>query len=279
MDRSRIWIIASIVAMVAVVIFGGLLGVQPQLTAASTANQERHAIAEQNVAKQAALQKLKTDFEKLPELKQTLEQLQQSVPPHADLPAFIDDLNALAAATATTVSGVTVSDAEPYLPPVPAPAATPAPGNSTSTPTPAPTASATATPAPKPTTPQAPAPVTNAKITGGNFVAIPIKVTVSGDYSQALAFVDGLQHGKRLFLVTAFASNGAAAAAAASTAGSSGAASTPTSSATSTATATDKATTTSGGATAEAEPVGPTSWTVSGYAYVLLDSANVAVPK
>ncbi|WP_308467471.1 hypothetical protein [Rathayibacter soli] len=262
MDRSRIWIIGAIVAMIAVVIFGVLLGVQPQLAAASDANQQQQSIAAQNGAKQAALEQLKTDYKNLPALKSTLAELQKSIPPHADLPAFISDLNALAGATSTTVTGVTVSDAQPYVPPVTA--AVPAPGAAGATATPSPSASASApAAAPKPATPEAPAPVTNAKITGGNFVAVPIKITVSGDYGQALAFMDGLQHGQRLFLVTNFASNGASAAATAAAA----------TAAADAAKSTSKPASGSSDASSPAATPAPSSWTVSGYAYVLLNSA------
>jgi hypothetical protein len=45
--------------------------------------------------------------------------------------------------------------------------------------------------------------VTNAKITAANFIAIPIQLAVSGPYANVLDFVNGLQMGPRLFLVTA----------------------------------------------------------------------------
>jgi hypothetical protein len=39
-------------------------------------------------------------------------------------------------------------------------------------------------------------------ITGSNFVDIPVTIAVSGQWDQSLAFIKGLQTGKRLFLVT-----------------------------------------------------------------------------
>ena len=263
MDRNRIWIIASVVAMVAVVVLGGLFGVQPQLAAAASANQQKQSIAAQNVQRVAALDKLKHDFDNLPALQKSLKELQKSVPPEPSLPAFISDLNALAGSTQTTVTALAFSDAQQYVPPVTAPAASGASSgassdSSTSTPSPSASASgdsasSTPTPAPTPTAPQAPAPVTNSKITGQNFAAIPVKVTVSGSYDQALSFVEGLRTGTRLVLVTGFASNGTAAATSdASGSGASG----------SDATASDSA---------DAASAAPTSWVVSGYVYVLQD--------
>jgi hypothetical protein len=247
MDRNRFWMIGAIVAMVAVVALGVLLGVQPQLSAATAADAQRASIVADNATKQAVLAKLKSDFGQLPELQAQLSTLKASVPPKADMSQFISALGALASSTHTTIASITPSDAQPYTPPVvaAAPAAsgsgsTGSGGSSTPTPSPSASSSATATPAPAPTAPaapQAPAAVTNPQITPSNFVAIPITIGVNGSYTQALDFVDGLQHGARLFLVTSFSS------------GSGGGA---------------------GGASAA-----PATWTVGGFAYVLLDSTSV----
>lgn len=252
MDRNRLWIIGSVAAMVVVVALGLLFGIQPQLSAAFTAEQQRQSVAADNAVKLAQLHKLESDFKQLPALKATLKQLEESVPPSSELPAMISNLDALAASTGTTIESIAVKDAQPYAPP----AVTPAPASGTTTSTPAPTATPTAAPAPTPAKPQAPAPVTNAQVTAANFVAIPVSISVNGSYSQALAFVDGLQHGKRLFLVTTFASSKSAAPAAPAPT------STPKSTSGSTPTATP----------AEALP----SWTVGGYVYVVLDATKKA---
>ena len=47
-------------------------------------------------------------------------------------------------------------------------------------------------------------PTTDALITSSNFVAIPVTITVDGQWGGALAFIKGLQSGSRLFLVTGF---------------------------------------------------------------------------
>ncbi|HEY5221596.1 MAG TPA: hypothetical protein VIJ18_00885 [Microbacteriaceae bacterium] len=239
MDRNRLLIIAGIVAIVAVLALGSLLGVQPQLANATAADQQRQSVANDNTAKQQVLDTLKNDYKGLPALKQNLATLQQSVPPSADMSAFISALDALAGSTGTTIESITVSDAQPYTPPIapvtPAPTSTPAASGSAST--------ATASPAPAPSAPKpkAPAQVTNPQITAANFVAIPIQVRIGGGYDQALAFVNGLQHGARLFLVTTFASSGSSA---------------------------------SGGSSAA-----PTVWTIGGDAYVLLDGSKTGAVK
>ncbi|RNE59223.1 hypothetical protein EEJ31_10675 [Cryobacterium tepidiphilum] len=45
-------------------------------------------------------------------------------------------------------------------------------------------------------------------VTGDNFVAIPVSVTVHGDYGHVLDFIEGLQTGTRLVLVTGFNTTG-----------------------------------------------------------------------
>jgi len=104
---------------------------------------------------------------------------------------------------------------------------------------PSPSASATAEPsAPaSPSVPVAPQPVTNGKITGANFSTIAISIDVTGDFAQALAFTKGMQEGTRLFLVDDIASQK------------------------------------DDGVDGESAP--STSWTLSGYIYVLAD-ANAA---
>ncbi|TAM69501.1 MAG: hypothetical protein EPN48_09085 [Microbacteriaceae bacterium] len=242
MDRNRFWMVVAVFAMVAVVAIGVLLGVQPQLAAAAAADAQRASIVADNATKQAVLDKLKSDYRQLPELKAQLSELEASVPPSANLPQFIDAIGALAASTGTTIASITPSDAQAYAPPVNAAAAAAAgsaAADSKSTPAASPSPAAT-TPAPTPTAPaapQAPATVTNPQITAANFVAIPITIGITGSYAQALAFVDGLQHGTRLFLVTTFASAGS-----------------------------------------DSNAAGPTSWTIGGYAYVLLDPATATTP-
>lgn len=235
MDRNRLWIIGAVVAMVAVVALGVLLGVQPQLSAASAADAQRASIVADNATKQMALEKLKSDYAQLPELKSKLSALRASVPSSESLSQLIADVDALAASTHATIVTFTPSDAQPYTPPVTTPAAGSAPS---STPSASPSPSATPAPAPTataPAAPQAPATVTNPQITPANFVAIPITIGIKGSYSTALAFVAGLQHGSRLFLVNSFASGGS-----------------------------------------DGNSSAPTTWTIGGYAYVLLDSPTAS---
>jgi 3-oxoacyl-ACP reductase-like protein len=115
--------------------------------------------------------------------------------------SFVSEINSLAAAHSVTVNTITVTDATPYTPPV-APAPTP---TASASPSPSPTPTAAAPVAP--TGPAAAPQVTNSKITAANFIAIPVKVSISGSYSAVLDFVSGLQSGPRLFLVNALSTD------------------------------------------------------------------------
>jgi Tfp pilus assembly protein PilO len=197
MDRNRVWLIGLVAVMVAVAALGWLLGIQPQLAAATSADQSRAAVQAQNATNETVLAKLKKDYSSIEELKQQLVSLRQSVPASADMSAFVTELDSLSAAHQITVKTITVSDAMPYTAPVTAPTASASPS---ATPTPAPTAAAPAAPA----APTAPPAVTNSKITAANFIAIPIQLSLTGPYANVLDFVNGLQMGPRLFLVTTF---------------------------------------------------------------------------
>jgi Tfp pilus assembly protein PilO len=130
-------------------------------------------------------------------------------------------------------SGVTVANITTSNAAAYSPPQAPTTGTS---PSPSPSASATAEPsAPaSPSVPVAPQPVTDGKITGANFSTIAISIDVTGDFAQALAFTKGMQQGTRLFLVDDIASQK------------------------------------DDGVDGETAP--STSWTLSGYIYVLADA-------
>ncbi len=197
MNKNRLWVIASVLVMVLVLVLGVVVGIQPQLAATAAANEQRASVEASNAGQAAVLAQLKKDYAGIDKLKEELAPLSDSVPQGTEMPAFVNQLDALAGASQVTLTGITVADAVPYAP-VAAPAvapvvtggATPAP-----TPTPAPAPSATAPAAGVP-------PVTNPQITAENFASLAVSISVSGSYGNALNFVNGLQTGKRLFLVS-----------------------------------------------------------------------------
>lgn len=197
MDKTRLWVIASVLVMALVLAGGWFLGVQPQLGSIADAEAQTASVQQTNETYAQALAKLKKDSADLPALKAKLASLAASVPEGSAVPAFIDQLNALYTASNVVCIDQSFSDAVAYSPVAPPAAATP-----TSTQTPAPGAAATPTPAPTATagTP----PVVSSLITATNFAARPVSITVRGQFADILTFVNGLQTGPRLFLVTSF---------------------------------------------------------------------------
>lgn len=206
MNRNRIFTIVAAIGMVGVSLAGWFLGVSPQLDAAAADETQRLTVVAQNDEIQAVVAQLKEDEKSLPAFKATLEGLQRSVPRDANTSAFIDDINALATAAGVVISGITVADAQPYVAPESAaPVAAVEP-----TPTPAPAEGEPATPVEEVEVevadPFVPNAVTNPLVTTDNFVLVPITIESKGAYDQVLNFVNGLQTGPRLFLVTTFKS-------------------------------------------------------------------------
>lgn len=210
MDKNRIWIIGSALLMAIVVALGWFLGVAPQLTAAAQAEAQRAGVQALNVQQEATLASLKKDYAKLGAMNAELSDLSASVPSDTDTPAFVDEVDAVAVAAGVTVTGIKVADATPYEPVSPPAsaggAATPPP---TSTPTPGATPTPSATPTPKPTPIAGMPPVTSPKLTSANFSSLAVTLTVKGTYAQGLAFVNGIQTGKRLFLVSGITTSAA----------------------------------------------------------------------
>jgi len=196
MQSHRILSALTVFLMVALVAAGWFLVAQPQLASAATANTALAGVQSQISATQATITRLVGEQKKLPSLKKDLAALRLSIPAAAESSAYINGLDALAAASGVTITELTLADPVVYSSPVVvAPPAPVAGAAASATPTPAPTAAK----APAPTGWAAPA---DPRITGANFIAIPVSVTTSGDWGTTLTFFKGLQSGKRLFLIT-----------------------------------------------------------------------------
>jgi Tfp pilus assembly protein PilO len=194
MQTHRIISGLTVFLMVVLVAAGWFLVAQPQLAAAATANQTLTGVQSQSAATQATITQLIGEQKKLPSLTKDLAALRLSIPAGAESSAYINGLDALAAASGVTITELKLDDPVVYSSAAPPPAV-------------AATAGATPTPTPTPTAAKAPAPTgwtppTDSRITGSNFIAIPVSVTTSGDWPTTLAFLKGLQSGQRLFLIT-----------------------------------------------------------------------------
>lgn len=164
--------------MVLDILVGWVLGIHPQLTDVSTANQARTQVEAQNRVNEALLARLKKDFENIGDVTKLRDTLRLSVPESGEIPSFVTELNSLASARHVTVKSIGVSDAKAYSPAAQSAPAPGAPANATNI------------------------PLTNPRITSGNFIVIPVQISVTGAYSGVLDFVHDLQVGRRLFLVS-----------------------------------------------------------------------------
>lgn len=201
MDKNRIWLLGSVIAMVAVVTLGFLLGVQPHLKTMAAARAESAAVEAANLTQTATLDALKRDFADIDEVRKELEPLNVSVPTGSEMPTFVNQLSELAARTQVTIAGITVADAVAYAPVVPAPVEVPASvDDETAIDETAATEAAPAEVSPV-ATPGMP-PIVDPLITEETFASLGVEITIRGDYDRVLSFVDGLQSGGRLFLVS-----------------------------------------------------------------------------
>ena len=192
---NRLWVIGSILLTIAIVAMGWFLGVSPKLGEAATADQHRSEVAAQNLVHQTETAKIKKQYEQLPELKEQLAVLRAAIPAGDDLSTFLGELHQLEQQTAVSLTSFAAGDGQPYVPPA-APAADDAKAG-----TDAAADAAKSTPAPAATTAAIPG-ATSPLVTAENFVAIPVTVMVTGSHEQAMNFIQGLQSGNRLFLVT-----------------------------------------------------------------------------
>ncbi|WIB77311.1 hypothetical protein DEJ28_16960 [Curtobacterium sp. MCPF17_002] len=192
MTKNRLQLVIAL-AIGAIVLVGGFfLGVQPQLASAAANRTQQQSIDARNDTYRTELARLAAQSAKLPAMRREAAALDRSIPAAANTSAFYKEVNAVAASTGVTVSGITTSWAAAYTPPVAEAATTGPTGTSTS---------AAATPTASASTPSVTAPVTDPQITASNFSTIALSIQVTGSFEQALAFTSGVQNGERLFLV------------------------------------------------------------------------------
>lgn len=203
MNATRIWVVATVVLSIGLLLGGWFIGVQPKFTEAGTAELQRVNAVALNQANEVTLADLKKQFESLDTIQDDLADVQKAIPYRLDAPELIVQLNALAGATGVGVTEIKIDEPRAYGAPAPiaAPVAeTPAPDDTEETEEapPAPVVAAA---------PVAPPAVTDARVTAANFVAVPISVSVIGTYTTAQSYVHALQTGERLFLVTGLTLN------------------------------------------------------------------------
>ena len=167
--NTRLWIIGSMLLVVAILAMGWFLGVSPRLSEAATAGHQQTVAEAQNVVHEREVAVIKKQFDQLPALKSQLAILRAAVPEENGMSAFLDELHALEQQNQVSLTDFTAGDGQPYTP----------------------VKSTTLT-----------ASTTNPLVTPENFVAIEVGVTVTGNDANIMRFIDGVQTGDRLFLVT-----------------------------------------------------------------------------
>jgi hypothetical protein len=198
----RIWVIGSVVAMVALLAGGWLVGAQPFLTAASAASASASQIAMTNQSTQSRLARLAKQASDIRGLKSQEAVATAAVPASLDSNAFVARINAIAATVHVSVQSVTPGTPQAYTEPASVQAAQQAATIATQ-PSASPSASASAAPAPA----AAPVPAlaaTDPSISGANFTVVPMTVAVKGTMEATLQFTHALQHDQRLFLVSGY---------------------------------------------------------------------------
>lgn len=162
---NKFWLLIAGILGVLILAMGWFLGVSPKLDEISVANGQRATVDAQNLKHEATLATLKTEFAQLGELKSALAQYQIALPPGDELSTFLGELHQLEASSGVAVQTFSASDGQKYV----------------------------AAPSAKTVSPL---------VNADNFVAITIGLTVAGTRDQVIAFVNDLQYGDRLFLVT-----------------------------------------------------------------------------
>jgi Tfp pilus assembly protein PilO len=171
LNSMRTWVLGTV--LVALLIAAGLwfLLLSPTLDQAASVRDQAATITSANEVRTVGLDKLKKDAANLPTMRADLATLEAAIPGSAQVPDFLRQLQAVAAAHSVSIGAVQVET--PTVVKASSPAAS-------STPTPSPSASAS----------------TSASTSSGGtsgLVAIPISITASGDRASLDAFLSDVQ--------------------------------------------------------------------------------------
>lgn len=210
MNSNKIWVAGATMLAVVILAGGWFLGAAPQLSAAATAASEREGVEAQNQLQEANLASLRERFASLNELNTELTSVRESLPTGADMPTFLRDINAAAETSGVTLNSFGTSDDQPFAPAALDAPAEPTTGSSggestTATDEAAPTADAAVSAEAPVATDLVPATASipgGELVSGSNFVTIPISLSLSGSYESVMAFINAMQKGDRLFLIT-----------------------------------------------------------------------------
>jgi Tfp pilus assembly protein PilO len=171
---TQVWGVIAFVVSVGVLAAGWFLGASPLLAAQAQAEQQRVEAAAQNDAIAQRIATLKEQKDDLASYEKRAGELEMIIPSDVEAADFIRSLTDLATASNVQVESMIIDDAMPYVLPS---------GDE---------ADAV----------NAPNPLTDPRITGDNFLLVPVTVIVTGGWNEVLAFTHGVQTDERLVLVT-----------------------------------------------------------------------------
>lgn len=193
MNEHKVWTAMAVLVMVAVLALGWFLGIDPRLADARAADAERAQVERDNLAHEQTLAELARLERNLPALEAELAGLRAALPTDAAIPPLIGELDDLAVRNGMEIVSFTIdAPAE-----VEAEAAAQQQGGAAEADGTDDAASGEASPEPV----RASVTTSPAQIPAG-VVSIPVTVEVQGSPDGLAGFIESVQTGKRLFLLT-----------------------------------------------------------------------------
>lgn len=189
MNRSRLWIIGSVLVIMALIALGWFVGISPKLTEANQADTERQSIETVNAAHAATLAKLEVLDEQLPDLEETLAELRKALPDDAAISTLLGQLNSIAEQNGVQLTSFTAEAPAEFAAAVPQPVSSDPGGTNPAAET-------------EPTAAVPAAAVAPVSAGSSEFITIPVNVTITGAALGVAGFIESLQFGDRLVLVT-----------------------------------------------------------------------------
>lgn len=196
--NNRLWVLGTMVVVVAVAAMGWFFGISPKLDEASANDSDRENVELQNDLQEIKLIQIKGEYERIDEVSAELAAMRAVVPSDSDLSTFIGELHALEQKSKVAITRIASNDGVPYVaPPDPNLDAAMTAANALTDPDEKKAAVEKA---------QADADAAQGPGRGmideTNLVLIPIDIEVKGSRAQVVDFVNSLQNGSRLYLVT-----------------------------------------------------------------------------
>ena len=174
MNTNRLWVLGTLLIIIALIAGTLLLGVQPQLSAAGAANAQRTTVEAQNRVEENTLATLKEQFKGYGDLVKQIEGLRKEIPTSAELVPLIKEIAQMGTDSGVFITGLNFASPVTFAPP-------------------------------ESLDPSYPDPLVSSaygSLSSGDFIVIPVTLAAqNGAYEPVMDFVNRLQHSGRFFLV------------------------------------------------------------------------------